>query len=248
MRPPWPDHGVDRASALLLAVLLTALLPAIVRAASFDCTRAAHPVERAICASDVLGRLDERLAAAWAAALEGTADRAPLLQDQRAWSRDARRDCRDDGCIERAWSARIERLERWNTFVAPPAEVAGRWTLPRTVPVLDASRWVERRANDCLDIARRADGTLALSLNLVRTNGHGCGLRGTVVPVADGLELVPDPGAGSTACRLRVRFKPATIMLQDPDDACRALACGRRAGIDGTEFLRSARGTEACRP
>ena len=244
---PSSRRAICAMTALTIAAALAGA-PADARAASFDCARAAHPVERALCASDALGRLDERLASAYTAALEGTDDRAPLLQDQREWNRDVRRTCRDDACIERAWSARIERLERWNDFVPPPADAAGRWALPRTVPVLEGNRWVDRRTQDCLDIARRPDGELHVALNLVRANGHSCGLRGRLVARPEGFEFAPQAGSGLEACRLRVRFKAATIVLQDPDDACRQEACGRRAGIDGTEFLRTARGTAACRP
>jgi uncharacterized protein YecT (DUF1311 family) len=234
-------------SAIAVTVALAAA-PAGAGAASFDCARATHPVERALCASDALGRLDERLAGAYAAALEGTADRAPLLRDQRDWNREVRRSCRDDACIGRAWTARIELLERWNDFVPPPADASGRWAQPRTVSVLEGGRWVDRRISDCLELGRRSDGSLEVALNLVRANGHSCGLRGRVVATSGGFEFAPQPGSELEACRLRVRFRSATIVLQDPDDACRQAACGRRAGIDGTEFLLTARGTAACRP
>jgi len=48
-----------------LGIWLLALLPGAVRAASFDCAKAAAKVEKAICADQDLSRLDERMAAAY---------------------------------------------------------------------------------------------------------------------------------------------------------------------------------------
>ena len=46
-----------------LVLLSLCLLPSLLQAASFDCSRAEHPVELAICGNAALSELDERLAA-----------------------------------------------------------------------------------------------------------------------------------------------------------------------------------------
>jgi uncharacterized protein YecT (DUF1311 family) len=70
---------------LLVAVAVTAA--ASTSAASFDCARAARPVDKAICADPTLSQLDVDIAAAYAAAAAGLDDamRARLKRSQREW-------------------------------------------------------------------------------------------------------------------------------------------------------------------
>jgi uncharacterized protein len=69
----------------VLAAGLVVMSAAPASAASFDCARAATPVENAICADPVRSRLDVDIAAAYAAAGEGLDDamRARLQRSQR---------------------------------------------------------------------------------------------------------------------------------------------------------------------
>ena len=71
------------------AIFIVVALDSGARAAqpSFDCQRAAAPIEHLICGSDRLSDLDSALSAAFRARREGLseADRAPLLQEQRRW-------------------------------------------------------------------------------------------------------------------------------------------------------------------
>ncbi len=74
----------------LLLPLLLALIPsawADQAAPSFECSRAAVPVEHLICSSDALSRLDAQMGDAFRARREAAdeAGRAALLADQRRW-------------------------------------------------------------------------------------------------------------------------------------------------------------------
>lgn len=71
----------------LLVALAAALLVPSLHAASFNCAKAASKVEKAICASPVLGKLDDDVAAAYADARAGLDDawRPRLLRSQREW-------------------------------------------------------------------------------------------------------------------------------------------------------------------
>ena len=70
-----------------LVAIAAALLVPSVHAASFDCAKAASRVERAVCANPALGKLDEDVAAAYAAARAGLDEtwRPRLLRSQREW-------------------------------------------------------------------------------------------------------------------------------------------------------------------
>jgi len=81
-------------AALALAICLG---PVTALAQSFDCAKAQAPLDRTICASERLRRLDSQLAAAYAAALKQDAGHADTLRaTQRAWARNRA------GCLERA--------------------------------------------------------------------------------------------------------------------------------------------------
>ena len=69
---------------ILLAACLF-LIGAEARAASFDCAKAAAPVEKTICGDPALSQADERLAGAFAAALAVTLDPRSLRTEQRQW-------------------------------------------------------------------------------------------------------------------------------------------------------------------
>lgn len=93
---------------LALPVLL-ALAACHSQAASFDCARASTAVERTVCASPHLSRLDEELAASFRDMLGRVANPAALRERQRDWltERDA---CPDDACLERLYARRIAAL------------------------------------------------------------------------------------------------------------------------------------------
>lgn len=70
----------------LLAIAAALLAPSL-HAASFDCAKASSRVEKAICANPALGKLDDDIAAAYAAARAGLDEawRPKLLRSQREW-------------------------------------------------------------------------------------------------------------------------------------------------------------------
>ncbi|WP_354164501.1 lysozyme inhibitor LprI family protein [Burkholderia sp. 567] len=70
-------------SAMILAVLT--IPPMAAHAAGFDCTKAASPTEKAICADPALSSLDGQLAAAWKKALAKGGDTAALKAAQLQW-------------------------------------------------------------------------------------------------------------------------------------------------------------------
>lgn len=88
-------------------------------AASFDCTRARTAIERAICSSPALARLDRHVAEAYGDKLmwaDDEAKRAAIRTDQRAWLK--RRDalCLNGGrplvaCLTGAYQQRLDALQ-----------------------------------------------------------------------------------------------------------------------------------------
>ena len=106
------------AMALFLLTLLSAA-----HAASFDCARAASPVEQTICHNGKLSHLDETLASAYKKALASAPDREALLASQRAWVA-TRNACPDAACLEQAYHGRIEALRTGKTAATPQPAAA----------------------------------------------------------------------------------------------------------------------------
>lgn len=113
-------------AGLLLAGTLPAM-PVTVQAASFDCGKAATPVETAICGNPELSRRDEVLAKAYATALGGLSDdaKAVVQAGQRRWLDFAGLACTPDAkpftaalsedqqsCLVAVYRGRIEDLQQ----------------------------------------------------------------------------------------------------------------------------------------
>ncbi|MFI5012401.1 MAG: lysozyme inhibitor LprI family protein [Hyphomicrobiales bacterium] len=100
--------------ALIVAWILVSAGGA--QAQSFACRYASTDDELAICASEALSRLDQRMSDLYSdlrRTLVGEA-RAELDLSQQAWLQRRAR-CHDNAaCIASVYRARIERLENWN--------------------------------------------------------------------------------------------------------------------------------------
>jgi uncharacterized protein len=86
--------------------------------ASFDCRKAATPVERAICADRDLAEADRQLSSTYTTTAAHAGDaRARLASAQRAWLTRRDRDCgrlaQPGGCLLRAYGRRLLELRAW---------------------------------------------------------------------------------------------------------------------------------------
>lgn len=79
--------------------------------ASFDCRRASHPSEIAVCQNAGLAAVDRNLDAAFRAALKRSENPDGLRAEQRLWLRDLRNCGEDPFCLEETYADRIEALE-----------------------------------------------------------------------------------------------------------------------------------------
>lgn len=83
-----------------------------VSAASFDCSKATHQVEKTICANDELSRIDEELARLHESVLSIAQDKAAVKTSQRQWLKVTRNTCADSVCILSAYQQRIDQLKK----------------------------------------------------------------------------------------------------------------------------------------
>lgn len=90
-------------------------------AASFDCTKAASQVERFICGSPEISRLDDELMQAYRAALGNPGREAAIRQEQRQWLQERNR-CTYAICVKEAYEARLHALRQEQRAASPQAE------------------------------------------------------------------------------------------------------------------------------
>src|SRR5574343_403540 len=112
----WP-RTCFRLHCFMLALLLAPAALSAARASTgpaFDCRKASSASEKAICASEELGRLDRQQQQAWKAmnsALQEHPQHAALKQDQLAWLKTRDRCMADTACITEAYQGRLSQLQ-----------------------------------------------------------------------------------------------------------------------------------------
>lgn len=94
------------------ALLALCLLPfSSAYAASFDCSKAAHPTEKWICADSALSKRDEALATAYKAQLALALNKQRVTHEQRNFVKALRSECLDSACVAARYDARIAALK-----------------------------------------------------------------------------------------------------------------------------------------
>ena len=94
---------------LLFFVLSFSVFPTAI-AASFDCANASHSVERLICASSELNRLDEEAANAYREAIKDPSTVFEVKASQREWIKETRK-CADESCLQALYLDRVKFLK-----------------------------------------------------------------------------------------------------------------------------------------
>ena len=192
-------------SVMFAAAMVAMSITGTALAASFDCGKAATPVERAICANGRLSQLDERLAEAYRKSLaESPGD--SLRKVQRDWMR-MRDACASDACLEQAYAQRLAALQ-----VSP------------ATPMHDLGGTYERSGSGGddaeLTITRSADGRLhvdgkALWVgNAATGNVHTGEIDGTFALEGDRLHY------DAEGCRFTLAFTDDGLAVSDDNSAC----------------------------
>ena len=167
-------------SVSIIAMLTLVFIPPT-RAASFDCSLAKSPTEKAICNDRALSLLDEKLNVAFITAREqwGSAAREYVLNDQRAWLRDVSSEFSGQPDNAVALKQLKERYRKRNRYLSSPAYpltgVYNKANGDKLVVYLDKSERlgaialkndlniVRSSGNDVIDVPI---GSIQISLNL----------------------------------------------------------------------------------
>jgi uncharacterized protein len=94
----------------LCALIAIFVIPSVIFAASFDCSKASTKTEKAVCDDSTLSKLDDDLSVAYDKALKVT-DRDSVKKVQRKWLKETLAPCREDKeCIKKAYENRLRQL------------------------------------------------------------------------------------------------------------------------------------------
>lgn len=98
-------------------------------AASFDCSKASTSIEKMICMNAELSQADERLMQSYQSALNRSADKKKLVQQQRNWLKYKRNVCADVSCLLDSYKTRISELDITGISVRSLAQAASTITV-----------------------------------------------------------------------------------------------------------------------
>ena len=117
------EHKESQMKQSIIAIVLLAFASGS-HAASFDCKKAATPVEKSICAEGQISDLDSLLMLSYKKALANAADPKSLKSEQRAWLTYVRNKCQDNICLKRVYN---ERLSVLNSIKAEEQLAKSQW-------------------------------------------------------------------------------------------------------------------------
>lgn len=106
------------ATCLTAAIHAQAVAPRAI-SASFDCNKAASPVETMICRDIQTSALDNKLQQTYTAALAAVApsSKKALIEEQRHWITYTRDVCQDDACLRQVYAVRIDMLAHNEKYI-----------------------------------------------------------------------------------------------------------------------------------
>jgi len=151
------------------ALLFAATLP--VSAASFDCKKAKHDVELAVCADKNLSSWDDKLAGMYRNYLGEVGDYSDVRADQRQWAAAERQKCMADKptstyCLAVAYADRYNYLLKWVNAIRQPQKAKSRIELYGVAKEYDfALRMLDDSAG-VLEVRRKGDTQLRQSIPL----------------------------------------------------------------------------------
>lgn len=215
--------------------------------ASFPCAKSTTDIERMICKSEKLSKLDDDLAVAFKSAAKVSSDATAIYLDQGAWLKKTRSACKDENCLQTEYEKRIMVVKNWNKRVQPDDSIYGNYIYPHEVGVynqehpdtLDSVKVV-----DCLEFKKISPNKAYVSMLVWFFNGHSCSIGGKF-SLSNGVFIYDSPD-DEVDCKLSISFKSQTIEVSDPKSGCTPTHCGARGDLSGIEFLRSKKSNSAC--
>ena len=241
-----------------IGILGTCLLSTYANSASFDCNKAATWVEKTVCDSPELSKLDNVMAKKYksnfSAAPEYEDSKAfkdRFIANQRTWLRFQRNTCKSEECLIREYKEYIE--EQTNYGVArnfsdelspsdlPSKSAFGKFSQTTQISIYNSGtqRWEDTgEAKNTVSIHSVANKPYLSIIDgvLIFTNAHTCDLGESKAIWSENHWIINDEQSNKD---VELRLYPAfykgrtQLLLRDIDNQYRELHCGMRGYFDG---------------
>ena len=249
---------MKKISLTVMSILGTCLLSTYANSASFDCKKAASWVEKTVCDSPELSKLDDTMAKKYRTNLNDAANEEDsesyknnVIIDQNLWLNFQRNTCKDTKCLIREYKEYIE--EQTNYGVAwnfsdelspsdlPSKNAFGEFSQKSQISIYNSGtqRWENSgEATNTVSIHSVANKPYLSIIDgvLIFTNAHTCDLGESKAIWSENHWVINDDQPDKN---VELRLYPATykgqtqLLLRDMDDQYRRLHCGMRGYFDG---------------
>ena len=244
-----------------LSILGACLFSTPAHSASFDCNKADTWVEKTICQSPELSKLDDALATKYKNELDDFVSfeyqkffNDETLDKQRLWLKFQRNTCKETDCLMREYQQRIEYKAKFGTTLpnssefsatnipdVPNASSFGEFSETVTISMYDPeTKRMDQgeKTTNTLSIHKVSGKPQHAVVNavLVFTNAHTCEIaEGKAVWVQNHWVIINDNQDQNAELRLYpASYKGKTqLLLRDIDNRYRGLHCGMRGYFDG---------------
>lgn len=232
-----------------ISILGICLLSTHANSASFDCNKATTWVEKAICKSPELSKLDEAMAKNYKKDLSNGSDKYDknnITIDQRLWLKFQRNTCKDTKCLIREYKEYIEEktyydwADELSTSDLPNKNSFGNFSQTFKISIYNS----ETNRDDAQEVTNtlsiyNVSNKPYLSIvegTLFFNNFHTCGIGDSIATWYQNHWVINDDEQDET---LELRLYPAPnkgktqLLLRDIDGQFRSGRCGVRGYFDG---------------
>lgn len=249
---------MKKSNLATISILGISLLSTYANSASFDCTKATTWVEKAICQSPELSKLDDAMAKKYKTNLVSAADyedskayKDGLIKNQRTWLKFQRNTCKDTSCLIREYKERIEDKAYYGVTWKYPEELSssdlpsknafGKFSEFTQISIYnpDTERWDDaEEAKNSISIHKVAHKPYLATIEgvLIFTNAHTCEIEASKATWSQNHWVINDEQENE-ATELRLYPAPhkgkTQVVLTDPDNKFRERHCGMRGYFDG---------------
>lgn len=241
-----------------IGILGTCLLSTHANAASFDCNKAASWVEKTVCDSPELSKLDNVMAKKYRTNLNNVANEEDsksyknnVIIDQKLWLNFQRNTCKSEECLIREYKEYIEEQSSygvaWNfsdelsPSDLPSKNAFGKFSQTSQISIYNSGtqRWEDTgEAKNTVSIHSVANKPYLSIIDgaLIFTNAHTCDLGESKAIWSENHWVINDDQPDKA---VELRLYPALykgkshLLLKDIDDQFRWGRCGARGYFDG---------------
>jgi uncharacterized protein len=236
---------------MVVIVLMCSVSRQAVNAASFDCQKAATPIEKAICANADLNLADEQMGDLYRAIRDvaNEQEAALLKTEQRQWLTERIENCTDlaPACLLNLYQHRLDdfdvRLRALRDHQFPETLV---YLVPHEIQMVDPNAkdgWSSGTAEDCFSAQLQNDNELAFTYFSITTNAHTCQLDGTAT--REGAEFIWKSDEQDVTCTLHFELQDGVLQIKHDESTDCTYYCGARAAVETSLTLRPVQLTHA---